>query len=512
MIEVVISREDLENRIVTLYSEGATKRGLARRFGISRNTVRAILKKHRAQREQTHSVLPARKTPTSSKLDKYIPDIEKLLDEFPDITGVRVFEEISTKGYDGGKTILRARLRTLRRKPKVEPVIRFETDPGVQSQMDWSPYTLNFTRTGKTKVVCFSFILAHCRRQYIDFCPNRNFTTLIRRHQDAFEYFGGVTRHGLYDSEKTVVLRWEAGKPIYNPKFLVFVTYHNYRPIACRRQRPQTKGKVEEPFKFVVSNLLNGRKFQDLEDLRAMARWWMREKSDKHKHGTTGRPPIELFLEVEEEALQPLPPHPYDTSEIAYVLCDKEWHCPFESNRYSVPPEYVLEILPLKATEEEIFIYNSQIELIARHQRHPKGANIKETAPEHKVRQKERYGLEPVRDLFLALGDVSEDYLGGLTRNQSSTAGWHARAILALRGQYHTEDITIAMKHALSYHAFDARSIERILYARASPRSLESVRNEREATKIRSQMPKVTQRDPAAYSEFLNKINEVDDD
>jgi len=512
MLDDIMGREELENRIVILYQEGVAKRALARRFNISRNTVRSILKRHAKSRNQEHSLLPAKKAPQKSKLDRFMPKIEELLEEYPDIKGQRVFEEITAEGYDGGITILREKLRSLCRKPKVEPVIRFETDPGVQSQMDWSPYKINFTRTGKMEVLCFSFILAHCRRQYIDFCPDRKFPTLIRRHQDAFEHFGGTTRHGLYDSEKTVVLRWEANRPVYNPKFLVFATYHNYRPIACRRRRPQTKGKVEEPFKFVVSNLLNGRKFQDLEDLRAMARWWIREKSDKHKHGTTGRPPIELFLEVEKDALQPLPTHPYDTSEVAYVLCNKEWHCPFESNRYSVPPEYVLEILALKATEKEIFIYSPDIELIARHERFPRGAGHKETLPEHKVRLKERYGLEPVRDLFLALGEASEDFLKGLISSQSRTAGWHVRTILSLREQYYTEDLTKAMKHAISYHAFDARSIERILQAKSKQRSLESVRNEKEAEKIRSRLPRIGQRDLSEYTDFLNKIHEMEDE
>ena len=54
------------------------------------------------------------------------------------------------------------------------------------------------------------------------------------RHQDAFSYYGGVCRQCLYDGEKTVVLRWEAGHPVFNPAFSAFITHYECKPVACR--------------------------------------------------------------------------------------------------------------------------------------------------------------------------------------------------------------------------------------------------------------------------------------
>ena len=237
--------------------------------------------------------------------------------------------------------------------------------------MDWSPYTIPFTRTGKAEVLCFSYILGFSRRQYIDFTTNRKFFTLIRRHQDAFDHFEGVPKQCLYDGEKTVLLRWEAGRPVYNPAFIAFITHYHCKPIGVRR--PETKGKVEAPFQYVEKNLLNARTFQDLDDLRATARWWLRERSDKHPHDTTHRPPLELFMEQERGALQPLPLHDYDSSEVALRVCSIDGFLDFETNRYSVPYEYVADILTLKATEQEVFIYSPEIELVAQHERLPSG-------------------------------------------------------------------------------------------------------------------------------------------
>jgi len=218
-IEFIHNTSELEHKIVTMHLDGWSIRSLSRHFQLGRNRVRRIWRNHLRRREQAAAAtLPGHATglptPTapirSSKLDAYKEQMKKLLEKYPDISAIRMREELATAGYQGGITILRERLRLLRHRPRREPVVRFETDPGVQGQMDWSPYTIDFTRTGKKNVLCFSYILGFSRRQYIDFVTHRDFYTLIRRHVDVFDYNGGVPRQCLYDNEKTVVLRWEA--------------------------------------------------------------------------------------------------------------------------------------------------------------------------------------------------------------------------------------------------------------------------------------------------------------
>jgi transposase len=509
MTNFIQSREELERLLVTMNSEGWSIRGLARYFSISRNMVRRILRKNRANRDQGHDILKdshKERAIRSSKLDPFVGQINQLLERYPKITGQRVFEEITDAGYTGGVSILRERLRVLRPTPKKTPIIRFETEPGLQGQMDWSPYTIDFAGTGKTKVNCFSYILGFSRRHYIDFTKRRDFFTLIRRHQDSFAHFNGVPKQCLYDSEKTVVLRWEAGKPVFNPSFSAFITHYCCRPIACQRGRPQTKGKVEAPFQYVEKNLLNGRKFQDLDDLKKFAIWWLQERSDTHIHDTTGRPPFELFLEQEQEALQPLPYHPYDSSEVALRVCSLEGYIEFETNLYPVPYEHVADILTMKATEHEVFIYSVDLALLVRHERIPAGSGIKLDAHQIHGARKIRYGLEPVRDQFIALGDNSEQFLKGLQNKQPKNCGFHARHILKQKETYHCDDINHAMGHACHYHAYDCKAIERILKAKAVPRTLESIRNEQAAEELRKALPQIKQRPLDEYITLLGGL------
>jgi len=501
---VIHNRADLEHQIMLLHhQQGWPIRAVARHLGVSRNLVRRILRRQAHDREEGHELLtpPRRQTsPRPSKLDPFQEPLRRLLEKYPRITGQRLYEELCAVGYDGGVSILRDRLRQVRPSPKQTPVIRFETEPGLQGQMDWSPYTIKFLKTGAMAVQCFSYILGFSRRQFIDFTPRRDFFTLIRRHVVAFTHFGGVPAQCLYDSEKTVVLRWEAGRPVLNPAFAAFLTHYCCRPLICQRARPETKGKVERPFQYVEGNLLCGREFQDLAELRECARWWLREKSDAHRHDTTGRPPLELFLEQEQAALQPLPRRPYDDAEVALRVCHLDGYLEFETNRYPVPYEYVADILTMKAKDTEILIYSPELTLVVRHERAPAGARrTLDNTGIHQVKT-QRYGLEPVQDRFLELGEHAQEYLHGLKLSQPKNAGFHARVILQLKERYHTTDINLALGHAERYHAYDSKAVARILTAKATPRTLESIRNDRAAAELRQALPTIEQRSLQQYA------------
>jgi len=495
----VRNREDLENRLVAMHQQGWSIRGLARHFQISRNTVRRILRKNKDQRDNGHEVLKTKQT-RPSKLDPFVPSIQKILEQYPAITGVRMLEELRAEGFDGGKSIVNAYLRKVRPKPKKDPVIRFETEPGEQAQMDWSEHTVKFRKTGKTKVISFSYVLCFSRRQYIDFTFDKKFHTLIRRHQDAFSHFGGLCGTCLYDNEKTVVLRWEAGQPVYNPAFTAFSTHYQSRPIACRPGRPETKGKVERVFGYLNSNFFNGRTFDDFDDLRQGVKWWLSNRSDEHIHETTGRKPIELFLEQEQAALIQLPLHPYDTSEVGLRVCRIDGYVEHDTNLYSVPYEYVADILTLKAMEHEILVYDANLKLIARHGREPYGAGKTVEESGHRKTRRMRYGLEPVEDAFLKIGPGAQAFLAGL-KNQHNP-GYQARYILGLKAKYHAADINKALFHAARYYAFEAKAVERILTAQAEPRPLEFIRREK-IEEIMSVLPNIKQRPLAEYGDLL---------
>ena len=137
-------------------------------------------------------------------------------------------------------------------------------------------------------------------------------------------------------------------------------------PVAASYQ-----GKVERPFNFVETNLLNARTFRSLEHLNQVAAQWLETIADVRDHRTTKRRPIDLW-EEEREHLRQLPDHPYEVTEVVYRMVNAEGMVQWRANWYPVPWHLIGRLLPVKATEGELIVYDHHIEECARHDLFPR--------------------------------------------------------------------------------------------------------------------------------------------
>ena len=474
--------------IVKLNSDGIKWRAIARSLGVSRNTVRRVVKEHGDIRQNEHSALSTRHpVHRPSKLDPFWPQISDLLRTYPDITAQRIFEILLEKGYDGGYTVVKDLVRRIR--PKQAPTPSLETqprEPGEMAECDWSHYPVTFTHAPPMKLQAFGYTLRYSTRKFYSFHEGNGLHPLMDGHVHAFDRFGGAARQCKYDSQKPVVLRWEGGQPIYNLRFIDFATYYEFSPVACRRWHPNDKPRVERSFYELTLSFFRGRSFRDLEDLKAQLTHWMDTIADLRPLKRMRRHTrLELFAE-EQPLLRPLPRHPYDTARVLYKLCDMEGFITWEGNWYSLPYEYVTEILPVRITENEIFIYKPDLTCIARHALHPRGAQLPSVLDGHRPRHVERgLDLDQLRRAFANLGDSAAAFLAALEKREHRSASYHARKVLGLRAGYATDDLLAALTHALAYGALEHTAVERILQARASPRRLDEYVAEETAKKLR---------------------------
>jgi transposase len=470
-------RTEIEHQVVLLIRRGRSRREIARALGVSRGLVGRVLDE-RAAVGMAPTALPdvAARTPRASKLDAFAPRITEIIKTYPAITAQRIFEELRAAGYTGGRSILKECVRKLRPPKAPEPSrVRPVFGPGQMAEQDWSPYRVDFA-DGTRPVHAFMLSLSYSRRRYVDFFESCDLFALLEGHRRTFEYLDGVPHAIRYDHQKAVVARREGPDVIYQPRLLAFATHYGFEPQAVRPGKPNDKAFVERDFWDLERSFLCGRRFRDLEDMRAQARRWLGEVVEQRHHPKMRQRRIaEIFATEERAALLPLPKHPFDTARVVYRLCSIEGFVSWDGNRYSVPYEHVTALLPVRITQNELYVYGPGLACVAHHQLLPRGQGAQSVVGTHRPPRRDNPGaaLEVIREHFLALGEVAGDFLRGLCETHPRSAAYHARRILELRERYAAPDVMAAMAHALTFRAFSADAVTRIIEVRARPRTLD---------------------------------------
>jgi transposase len=408
-----------------------------------------------------------------SKLDPFRPLIRKLVltDE---LSVVRVLEEIRAVGYAGGDSIVKAWVLTFRPKGTRRPHLRFETAPGVQGQVDLSPYTVLLSGV-PTAVVCFSLVLGYSRWQYICFVLHADVHTVCHCHVLAFEEAGGVPHEILYDRMKQVVIESLKDGVLFHRLFERLVQHYGYRAVPLAPGDKEGKGKVENPFRYVEGNFLAGRTFHDLDDLNRQARKWLDETARPRIHRTTREQPSARLVE-EQPALIPLPHHRFEAAVVVTRLVGDDFCVAYETNRDSVPPRFVARTVHVRVLDGRLGVV-LEAETIAEHAlRDTKYKRY--VAPEHEAEFRATSTSRHVlASQFQKLGPIAESFGKGLVEEHGGAAGYHMGQILKLADKTGVARVAEALRHAARYGAFDHNAVLRIVSGKptqAKPGSLES--------------------------------------
>jgi len=467
------TREQLAHEAVTLARQKVSRRAIARALRVSRNTIKKILDAHVEQREQGHAALtpPPPRLPRASKLDRFKPRVDGLFKEYPDITAQRVFEILSGESFDGGYTAVKKYVRQVRPKPPPKPSLETpEWGPGKMAESDWSPYDVTFTTGCTQKVQLFSYVLTHSTRKFYQAYESYDLHALMAGHGEAFDRFQGCAERCKYDGQSAVA-HWEGNQPLYNPQFLAFCAHYEMRPWAIRGN-PNLRPRVERSFWEHECSFLKGRKFRDLDDFRRQLAHWLDTIVDHRKrHGTTA---LSRFAE-EAPHLLPLPRHPYDTARVVHRVCSLDGFVDWQGNRYAVPYDHVTDILPVRITQRELFVYAPDISCIARHELASRGGGHKLDPAGFHRRSSSRAAidLDQLRLAYESMGPGAAEFFRCLSAGPPRQWGHHARRILLLRERYATASLDAALLHANRFGALQFESVQRILEARHPARTLD---------------------------------------
>ncbi|MDF1758589.1 MAG: IS21 family transposase, partial [Legionellaceae bacterium] len=218
------------------------------------------------------------------------------------------FMEIKSQGYTGCLSTLRNYLQKLKPTVKVRPLVRFETEPGEQMQVDFASF-----KHKNHRYYAFVAVLGYSRLAFVKFVKNQQVDALIACHEEAFDYFGGVPKTILYDNMKTVILKRDVyGKSKHKLQgcFYDFSKHYGFIPRVCQPYSPQTKGKVERLISYIRYSYHNpflaGREDITLDELNIDVMNWLNNIANQRVHATTKEIPFSRW-DVEKQHLLNIP-------------------------------------------------------------------------------------------------------------------------------------------------------------------------------------------------------------
>ena len=160
-------------RLQELHAQGLSLRAIARRTGYDRKTIRKWLKVGGIPHYRP-------RPPQPSKLDAFKPYLHERL-ALGVLNATRLVQELRSRGYTGGKTIVKDYLEPLRPPRVARATLRYEPAPGEQAQVDFGSFP--YEVAGRRRLVyAFCFTLSYSRALYVEFVEHQDLPTVLWGH------------------------------------------------------------------------------------------------------------------------------------------------------------------------------------------------------------------------------------------------------------------------------------------------------------------------------------------
>ena len=440
--------------IRTLRAKGVSIRQIARICGVSRNTVRRVI------REETRRVYE-RKPKEDHLLKGFEADIQEMVGKR--FIGSRMLIELRKRGYAGSSaTLYRYLKKHGLREPSNKVSMRYETSAGEQYQFDWSCYRA-WIGEQERQVYCFLVVSGYSRYKAGIFAYTDRQQSVLDGLEASFLDLGGTAKQLLIDNATAMVCYHRGEDIVFNENFLEFCGTYRIEPKPCPCYWPRLKGKVENPFRYIGEHFIKGNGFESLEDLNREFRGFLGSWCAEIHHGTQKAPEV-LFTE-EKPLLTPLPRLPFFSSQRTFRRVS--WDClvSVDGVRYSVPHRYAGKHVSITTyLGEKLRVFSLANELIATH--------VISTARGKTLIDPKHYeGLRPtlprsapcIREDFLKTFDKhGEQFYLRLVKRYHNGSRW-AKQILSLSSYYRVEDIEEAMGKALSFGSCKVSTLRYLL-------------------------------------------------
>ena len=304
----------------------------------------------------------------ASKLDAYREWMRDMLEKYPKIRATRLYAMAQQHGYQGGISIFRACVKTLRPRPRPEAFLRLTKLPGEEVQIDWGHFGTVMIGRAVRPLVMFTMTLSYSRAVYLRFFHDAKMANFQAGHVIGFRFFGGVPKSALYDNLKSAVLERCGNLKRYNPELLALASHYRFEPKAAAPRRGNEKGRVERTIRYVRDSFFAARDFVSLERLNEEALTWCTQVAAKRAWQQDDTKTVQEVWDQEKAMLLSLPDDDYPAHERVQVSVGKTPYARFDKNDYSVPYQYVQSSVSVQADDRRIRILQGDV-IVAEHVR-----------------------------------------------------------------------------------------------------------------------------------------------
>jgi transposase len=367
---------EIEAEIARLFAVEHWKVGtIAAQLGVHHDVVRRVL-----------GLLPAQPRPERTPLlvVPYDGFIKETLLKYPRLCSTRLLDMLRERGYRGSERTLRRFVATVRPTPSREAFLRLDPLVGEQAQVDWAHVgQISIPGGGTRSLWLFVMVLAWSRAMWGEFCFDITVHSLLRSLVRASSFFGGSTRQWLFDNPKIVVLERYGDAARFHPLLLDLSCAMHVQLRLCAPYRGNEKGRVERKIRFLRDRFLAGRDIHSIEQGNRDLLTFIDTIAHRQHHPNFPQRTIADCLVEEKQRLLPLPSPLPATDLVTPVLIDKTAFARFETNIYSVPPDYVQRTLTLAADDRTVRLLDGAT-VVAQHVR-SFGHRQKIELPEHRA-------------------------------------------------------------------------------------------------------------------------------
>ncbi|HXD21864.1 MAG TPA: IS21 family transposase [Gemmatimonadaceae bacterium] len=448
-----------------------TAREIAKQLGVSVRTVRRIVREGRVESGDDAAAREARRIGRPAVTEGMRARIAALVAEDQERPPGEICRLLKAEGTPLGLSTVYRVLRAVQATVPTALQVRFEGVAGEFAQFDFGEVSVRLPDDTRRTVHFAAYRLKYSRWIHVVLVPNERVESLIRSLLESFAASGGVPLRVVFDNPKTVVLRYEEGRPIWNPVLATVPIDYGFAIELCTPRQPQQKGAVENLVGFVKGAFFRARRFADLTtDLpQQLAEWLGEVNTTRPNRATKEIPAVRLVAERERMKPVAIPPSEYGLR--VAVTVGPTAMVPYQGMRYAMPAA----ACGIPAT---LWLYPDRVKIVtagskheAVHPRFPVHGAVSylpgQRAAQLAAVAGARKRLYFMRERILELGPVGEGYLTELIHQRPHTWKGDVERLFALLEELGDEPFRLVLQRALFQRLIGAEYVVRLAARRA---------------------------------------------